>query len=159
MKDKKKDHKQNRLDNLFAALQDPQAFWQEIRKYKHKPPKSGIDRVTWFSHFRAVLNDATDDGDCDLQETTNAADEYNFDALNGDVTEAEVRKAVNNLTKGKATGPDGIPNDLLKIAGDCIVQYLVELFNEIFKSGCVLFRVGKSYYSTNPQERWHNQSQ
>ena len=33
MKDKK-DHKQNRLDNLFAALPDPQAFWQEIKKYK-----------------------------------------------------------------------------------------------------------------------------
>ena len=136
MKDKK-DNKQNRLDNLLAALQDPQAFWQEIKKYKHKPPKSNIDGVTWFNHFSAVLNDATDtdDRNCDLQETTDAADEYNFDALNGDITEAEVRKALNNLKKGKAAGPDGIPNDLLKIAGDCIIQYLVELFNEIFKSG------------------------
>ena len=50
MKDKK-DNKQNRLDNLFAALQDPQAFWQEIKKYKRKPPKSSIDGVTWFNHF------------------------------------------------------------------------------------------------------------
>ena len=31
MKDKK-DHKQNRLDYLIAALPDPQAFWQEIKK-------------------------------------------------------------------------------------------------------------------------------
>ena len=137
MKDKKKDNKQNRLDHLFAALQDPQAFWQEIKKYKRKPPKSSIDGVTWYNHFRAVLNDATDtaDRDCDLQKTTDAADEYNFDALNGDITEAEVGKALNNLKKGKAAGPEGIPNDLLKIAGDCIIQYLVELFNEIFKSG------------------------
>ena len=73
-----------------------------------------------------MLNDATDtdDRDCDLQETTDAADEYNFDALNGDITEAEVRKALNNLKKGKAAGPDGIPNDLLKITGDCIIHYL-----------------------------------
>ena len=49
MKDKKKDHKQNRLDTLFAALQDPQAFWQEIKKYKRKPPKSSIDGVTYGS--------------------------------------------------------------------------------------------------------------
>ena len=107
MKDKKKDHKQNRL---FAALLDPQAFWQEIKKYKRKPPKSSIDGVTWFNHFRAVLNDATDsdDRDCELQETTDAADEYNFDALNADITEADVRKALNNLKKGKAAGPDGI---------------------------------------------------
>ena len=45
----KKDHKQNRLDNLFAALPDPQAFWQEIKKYKSKPPKSSIDEVTYGS--------------------------------------------------------------------------------------------------------------
>ena len=107
------------------------------KKVQRKPTKSSIDGVTWFNHFRAVLNDTadTDDRDCDLQETSDAADEYNFDALNGDITEAEVRKALNNLKKGKAAGPDGIPNDLLKIAGDCLIQYLVELFNEIFKSG------------------------
>ena len=136
MKDKKKGHKQNRLDNLFAALPDPQAFWQEIKKYKRGPPKSSIEGVTWFNHFRAVLNDATDtyDRDCELQETTDAADDYNFVTLNGDITEAEVRRALNNLKKGKAAGPDGIPNDLLKIAGDCVIHYLVELFSEIFKS-------------------------
>ena len=137
MKDKKKDHKKNRLDHLLAALPDPQAFWQEIKKYKRKAPKSSIDGVTWFNHFRAVLNDATDtdDRDCELPETTDAVDDYNVDALNGDITEAEVRKALNNLKKGKAAGPDGIPNDLLMITGDCIIHYLVELFNEIFKSG------------------------
>ena len=32
MKDKEKDHKQNRLDHLFAALPDRQAFWQEMNK-------------------------------------------------------------------------------------------------------------------------------
>ena len=83
---KDKDHKQNRLDSLFAALPDPQAFWQEIKKYKRKPPKSSIDGVTWFNHFRAVLNVATDsdDRDCELQETTDATDDYSFD---GDITD------------------------------------------------------------------------
>ena len=78
-------------------------------------------------------NDAadTDDRDFELQESTDAADDYNFDALNGDVTETEVRQALNNLKKGKAAGPDGIPNDLLKIAGDSIMHYLVELFSLI----------------------------
>ena len=102
MKDKK-DHKHNRLDNLFAALPDPRAFWQEIKKYKRGPPKSSNEGVTWFNHFRDVLNDATDTDhrDCELQETTDAADDYNFDALNGDITDAEVRKALNNLQKSK----------------------------------------------------------
>ena len=77
-----------------------------------------------------MLHDAadTDDMDCELHETTVAADHYNFDSLHGDVTEAEVRQAVNNLKKGKAAGPDGFPNYLMKIVGD----YLAELFNEFF---------------------------
>ena len=40
MKDKKKDHTQNRLEFFFTALPDPQACWQEIKKYKRKPLKA-----------------------------------------------------------------------------------------------------------------------
>ena len=39
MKDKK-DHKQDRLDNLFSALPDPQSFGRKFKKYKRKPPKA-----------------------------------------------------------------------------------------------------------------------
>ena len=45
-------------------------------------------------------------GTVELQETTDAADDYNFDTINGDITEVEVRKALNNLKKGKAAGPN-----------------------------------------------------
>ena len=150
MKDKKKNHKQNRLDHLFAALQDPQAFWQEIKKHKRKPPKSSIDGVTGSNHFIAVLNGATDtdDRDCELQETTDPADDCNFDGLNVDITEAEVRKALNNLKKGKAPGPDGIPNDLLKITGDNIIYNLVEQFSQIFKPGSYPSEWAKSVLCT-----------
>ena len=65
----------------------------------------------------------------------------------------KLEKALNNLKKGKAAGPDGIPNDLLKIAGDCIIHYLVELFKEIFKSGTYPSVWAKAIIKTNPQER------
>ena len=69
------------------------------QKVQTQASKSSMDRVTWFNHFRAVLNNSTDsdDRDCEHQETTDAADDYYCDALNGDITEAGVRKALNNL--------------------------------------------------------------
>ena len=84
-----------------------------------------------------MLNDATDtdNRDCDLQETTDAADDYNSDALNGDITETEARQALNTLKKGKDAGEDCIPKDLLKIAGDSIIHHLAELFSGIFRPG------------------------
>ena len=137
MKDKKKDHKQNRLDHFFAALPDSQAFWQEIEKYKCKPTKSSFDGITCFSHCRTVFNDTTntDDKDCEHHEIPDTAGDFKFDTLSGDITETDVRQALNSLKKCKAAGPDGIPNDLLKIALDNVIHYLAELFNQMFKSG------------------------
>ena len=84
-----------------------------------------------------MLSDAADrdDREFELHEITDTAGDNNFDALNGDITEADVRHALNNLKNGKAAGPDGIPNDLMRIAVDSIIHCLVQLFNEIFKSG------------------------
>ena len=83
-----------------------------------------------------MLSDAADrdDREFELHEITDTAGDNNFDALNGDITEADVRHALNNLKNGKAAGPDGIPNDLMRIAVYSIIHCLVQLFNEIFKS-------------------------
>ena len=112
-----------------------------MKRYKRKPTKSRIYVVTWFNHFRAVFHDAanTDDRDYEHHVINDTAGDFNFDALNGDTTEADVRQALNSLKKGRPAGPDGITNDLLKIDGDNIIHCLVELFNEILKSD--------SYYS------------
>ncbi|KAF3636803.1 hypothetical protein FXO37_25257 [Capsicum annuum] len=46
----------------------------------------------------------------------------------------EVREAVRRMRRGRATGPDEIPVDFWKFAGENGLRWLTDLFNDIFKS-------------------------
>ena len=47
------------------------------------------------------------------------------------ITEMEVRVAVNKMKIGKCTGPDDIPAEVWKLAGDKGVRFLTKLYNKI----------------------------
>ena len=38
MKDKKNDHRMSQIDPLLNVANDPQAFWNQIRRHRRKPP-------------------------------------------------------------------------------------------------------------------------
>ena len=47
---------------------------------------------------------------------------------------SDIKKAIKNLKNGKATGPDGIPNEFLKTGGDSMETEIRDLCNEILRS-------------------------
>ena len=47
----------------------------------------------------------------------------------------QIRKALNNLEPGKASGPDEIPNEILKLGSSIIYQQLCTAFNIILRTG------------------------
>uniref|UniRef100_H3B2Y3 Reverse transcriptase domain-containing protein n=1 Tax=Latimeria chalumnae TaxID=7897 RepID=H3B2Y3_LATCH len=49
-------------------------------------------------------------------------------------TKAEVEKAIRMIKNGKATGPDGVPVELLKLGGDTVVDVLLKICIDIWKS-------------------------
>jgi hypothetical protein len=55
--------------------------------------------------------------------------------LNSNITTEEVLKAAKSLKNGKAGGPDGILNEILKISFIYNTTAYVNLFNTILKSG------------------------
>ena len=55
--------------------------------------------------------------------------------LNGSISANEIRKSINSLKNGKSSGPDGISNEMLKIASQFFIEEFVVLFNFILKSG------------------------
>jgi potassium voltage-gated channel Eag-related subfamily H protein 8 len=55
--------------------------------------------------------------------------------LNSNITTEEVLKAAKSLQNGKAGGPDGILNEMLKISFIYSTTAYVNLFNTILKSG------------------------
>ena len=53
------------------------------------------------------------------------------------ILESEVKAALIQPKNGKATGPDGIPAELLKVMGEVSPKELTELFNVIYNSGYI----------------------
>ena len=51
-------------------------------------------------------------------------------ALNKDITEEEVTNAIRKLKNGKATGPDGVPNEILKWGEKTLSPILTHTFNQ-----------------------------
>ena len=84
--------------------------------------------------FKELLN--TDNGNSVIP-TDGGPSEITADtsALNADKTVEEVRYAIYDAGKGKATGYDGIPLEVLQNA-TCI-NFLVVMFNECFNSGII----------------------
>ncbi|SPJ79817.1 uncharacterized protein FTOL_08208 [Fusarium torulosum] len=56
-------------------------------------------------------------------------------AMKKSLEEKEVKQIINSLSRGKASGHDGIPNEALKLARDTLVPYLTILFRACLELG------------------------
>jgi len=66
-----------------------------------------------------------------------SVDESYDDILDADISEMEVKKAIQHLKCVKAAGPDDIPAEMIKTAEHEITKYfyLTKYFNVLFASG------------------------
>ena len=79
---------------------------------------------------------------CDVFNNTDSSmnfaefvENYDMQLLNSNITTEEVLKAAKSLKNGKAGGPDGILNEMLKISCIYNTTAYVNLFTTILKSG------------------------
>ena len=84
-----------------------------------------ITNCKWYEHFKCVF-DGSYTPVCDFLFENNDTDDKNeyLTELNRSVYPQEVPEAIRKLTSGKAHGCDGIPADMLTVAGDTAVQFL-----------------------------------
>ena len=61
------------------------------------------------------------------------------------ITAEEVRSCSTKLKNNKAIGPDGIPNELLKYAGDCFFEKYADLLNRCFTEQSYVASFGQGY--------------
>ena len=88
----------------------------------------------WAEHFNSVLNRPADINNeaiaCLPQVDIN-------EDLDTPPTEDEVKKAIGQLTNGKAPGPDAIPAEIYKVGGPATMQRLTEIFQTMWNRGQV----------------------
>ena len=57
MKNKKNDHRKSQIGLLLSVANDPQAFWNQIRRHRRKPTvANSIPKDDWYAHFENFFN-------------------------------------------------------------------------------------------------------
>lgn len=85
-----------------------------------------------FTPSRAFNEAFKDHTDSEVERLVGCDVPYDF-ILDDPVTVEEIRCVLTKLPSGKAPGHDGIFYEHIKLAGDIMVTYLVQLFNSIIK--------------------------
>ena len=122
-----------RLEKI--AKSQPRKFWKSLKKCysKRKNNSSDIKLDDLYEHFSNLLGQQDQDNANDINITINADNdmiEDNDSDMN--ISEQEVRKALFKQKNGKASGPDDISAEILKVSYSIISPYLVNLFNKMF---------------------------
>ena len=138
MLQKKKREEQNaRVDSLLDTMNNSKEFWGQIRKYRHRTLISNdISQEEWVDHFDKVFNENIT---AQVQNAKNYGnpgnDEESYDEiLDTDISELEVKKAIQRLKSGKAAGVDGVIAVMLKAAEQEITPFLTKYFSVLFSS-------------------------
>ncbi|WP_419587469.1 RNA-directed DNA polymerase, partial [Thiolapillus sp.] len=135
MKNKKNDHRKSQIGLLLSVANDPQAFWNQIRRHRRKPTvTNSIPKDDWYAHFENLFNSGVENLPSENSENegeSSAVDEF----LDSDISEEEVKAAIRHLKNNKSPGPDGIMSEILKALDTAIVPFLVKYFNKLFSSG------------------------
>ena len=135
MKDKKNDHRMSQIDPLLNVANDPQAFWNQIRRHRRKPPvTNSIPKDNWYGHFENIFNSGVEN--LPSENSENEGESPVFDEFwDSDINEDEVKAVIRHLKNNKPPGPDGIMGEILKALDTSLVPFLVKYFNKLFSSG------------------------
>ena len=122
-----------------AEDKNPNEFWKYVDKLKVKvnnDPSSNISPNEWLTYFKHLMNiDQVNKFTDSSMNFAEFVENYDMQLLNSNITTEEVLKAAKSLKNGKAGGPDGILNEMLKISFIYSITAYVNLFNTILKSG------------------------
>ena len=88
----------------------------------------------WAEHFDSVLNRPSTVNDEAIARLPQVEINQELDNL---PTEEEVRKAIKQLSCGKAPGSDAIPAEIYKAGGPTTIQKLTQLFQSMWNEGKV----------------------
>ena len=86
---------------------------------------------TWRCHFEKLSNEefSWDRGSLGAEKVVSGPI--------GEITCQEVRVALEDMKSGKASGPSGVVTEMLKAAGEIVIEWMTDLFNAVVREGKV----------------------
>ncbi|MCG8076813.1 MAG: hypothetical protein JAY75_11295 [Candidatus Thiodiazotropha taylori] len=76
-----------------------------------------------------------------------------FEELNIPISEAEIKKGVNQLRNGTSAGPDLFLNEFLKNGTDGLLAYIHNLVNKLYEMGYFPRKLDRRAYNPYLQKR------
>ena len=133
IKEKKKIYKKEMQDKLIENRKDSKKFWDLIKKINFKSMKlPRIDVKEWGLYFKNLLHPGEKVTTTEKKDQTENQRNIEIEELDKEITEMEIKQAIDKQKKQKSAGVDEISAELLKLAKPKIVGYLTKLFNEIY---------------------------
>ena len=123
LKRKRKDFNKALLEQLLASTNNQKKFWENVHdlSFRKRYVVNDITLDDWFDHFKSLL-----DKDNNLENEMEVEDIDCY--FNRPITKEEVLLSLRRIKKKKAAGPDGIIGEMLKYAGDDVVNIFVSFF-------------------------------
>ena len=136
----------NKAAELQAAADrhDTRTFYHGLKavygpREAGSAPVKSLDGVTltdrteilerWKEHFETVLNQSSS---FDMNVLSEIPQWPLASRLDEVPTRAEIQKAINQMSNGKAPSTDGIPTEVFKKCSSCLLPHLVDLFEAIY---------------------------
>ena len=130
LKRKTKDEYLAKQNQEIIEAKDSKEFWKLINKLKKRTyNENPITIDVWEQHFVELLGKKS--------ETIISDRPYLIDSdetLDSPITDTEIIENIKSLKVGKATGPDLIPNEILKGVKNTLLEPIKQLFNDLIKS-------------------------
>jgi len=157
VKQKKYAYKQHIFDQLSDSMEkNPAEFWKILKSLDNKKLDQNSELKELFNDIEKTVKHVQDQGRCKNNNETfkNQIDEklqsleknICFNPETDDpITIKEIKFVLNKLKNGKAGGPDGIINEVIKYSCNITLKSVAKLFNLILKSGQYPKQWNKSY--------------
>jgi len=131
-------HRKQFKQDIISKLDDlcersPQEYWKLLAKLKNETASNDtvdqIDPKEWWSYFTKLNTKLPADN---RENVPTCHKTYTLSpVLNRQVEMTEVQKAIEALKNGKASGPDGISNEMIKYGQHVLIKPLTKLFNNV----------------------------
>lgn len=137
----------DKLDTFYE--ENPKEYWKLLEQISNaenpiKETDSPISHSDWFNHFKQLNSCSFCDPEFE-KLLKNKESQKVFNELDFIITEAEISKALRSLKNNKASGFDGIINEMLKHGQSQLLGCLVKLFNSVLSSGIYPTQWGQGY--------------
>ena len=121
---------------LCSYVNYPEMFWSQIRRLNFKYfATPNISKEDWYNYFKRNFQGTEPHDESMTEKRESDLYEVEENELNSEITEEEIKSAIDQLKLRKSPGSDQILAEMLKASAGFLVPYLCILFNLIFDSG------------------------